>query len=367
MRAPSIAHALRAAALLSCAVLATAQSTRRAAPPPSGALDEQPAGVEVDSARRQVVVTAGPFHLAAQPPSMGHMAMHMQGDDSLVKQFTWPTTTLLQDARLEIRDGRGSPLPRRLLHHLNLVNFDRRQLVYPVVERLMGFGQETEDVSLPRSIGLPVSAGHRIGLFVMWDNETGQALEDVYVRLSFRWAPSNLVPRPISVMPFIVDANLVVAGHNTFDVPPGGTTKTFDFTFPLSGHLIGAGGHLHDHGVWVCLRDLTTGKAVVTVQAKRDSAGHVFGMSRELLALRGQGPHLRADHRYRLEARYDNPTPDTLVGMMGMMVGLFAPDDPDRWPAIDPLDRDYQRDLADILRGTGLSETSKSSANNTHH
>ena len=31
------------------------------------------------------------------------------------------------------------------------------------------------------------------------------------------------------------------------------------------------------------------------------------------------------------------------------MVGLFAPDDPARWPAIDPNDPDYRKDLADIL------------------
>jgi hypothetical protein len=93
----------------------------------------------------------------------------------------------------------------------------------------------------------------------------------------------------------------------------------------------------------------TTGRTVVTVRAKRDSAGRVLGMSRELLALRGEGPHLRADHRYRLEARYDNPTGEPLVGMMGMMVGLFAPDDAASWPSIDPADLDYQKDLIDIL------------------
>jgi hypothetical protein len=339
---------LCAAALLGCSVLLNAAAIR-----PS-ALREGPdarqTGVRVDSARHLVVITAGPFHVPPAPPAMHHMAMeHMQGDDSLVKQFTWPLTTLLQGLRLELTDGTGRPLPRRRLHHLNLVNFDRRQLVYPVVERLMGFGQETEDVSIPRSIGLPMIAGQRIGLYVMWDNETGDALDDVYVRLTFRWAPGNLLPRPIRVMPFIIDANLVIGGHNTFTVPPGEYTQNYDFTLPTSGHLVAVGGHLHDHGIWLRLVNRTTGRTVVTVRARRDSAGRVLGMSRELLALRGEGPHLRADHRYRLEARYDNPTADTLVGMMGMMVGLFAPDEAADWPAIDPANPDYQKDLIDIL------------------
>jgi hypothetical protein len=313
-------------------------------------IDRSRSGVRVDSARHTVVVSVGPFHLEPAMPMMEHMTMeHMEGGDSLVKLFDWPMTTLLQGLRLEITDSSGQPLPRRLLHHLNLVNFDRRALVYPLVERMMGFGQETEDVSVPRSIGLPMTAGQHVGLYVMWDNQTGHALDDVYVHLTFRWAPGNLVPRPISVMPFTIDAHLVPGGHNTFAIPPGGFTQRFDFTFPLNGHLVAAGGHLHDHGLRVSLLDRTSGQTVVTVVPKRDSMGHVTGMSRALLALRGEGPYLRADHQYRLEVEYENPTADTLTGMMGLLVGLFAPDDPSAWPAIDPRDADYQKDIADIL------------------
>lgn len=310
-------------------------------------------GVHVDSARHLVVITIGPFAVPTAPPVMSHMAMHMEGGDSLVKRIYWPMTTLLQGLRMEILDASGHPLPRRLIHHLNLVNFDRRQLVYPLAERMMGFGQETEDVAVPRSIGLPITAGQRIGVFVMWDNETGQPLNDVTVRLTFTWAAGNLQPRPISVMPFIIDANLVVAGHNVFDVPPGGCTRSYDFRFPVDGHLVAVSGHLHDHGLWVRLVDRTSGDVVVTVRAKRDSLGHVTGMSRELLALRGQGPHLKANHEYRLEAHYENPSNDTLPGMMALMVGLFAPDDPRHWPSIDPEDNDYQKDLAEMLGPAG--------------
>lgn len=311
-------------------------------------------GVRVDSVHHTVVISAGPFHVGAAMSMTHDMEMaHMEGGDSLVKRFAWPMTTLLQGLRLDLSDAQGRPLPRHLLHHLNLVNFDRRALVYPLVERMMGFGQETEDVSVPRSIGLPVAAGQRIGLSVMWDNQTGRDLDDVYVQLTFRWAPGNLVPQPMEVMPFTIDAHLVPGGHNTFVVPPGGTTQRFDFTLPLSGHLVAASGHLHDHGVRVSLLDRTSGQTVVSVRSRRDSAGHVTGMSRALLALRGAGPHLRADHRYQLEVQYENPTADTLRGMMGLMVGLFVPDDPGRWPAIDANDRDYRKDLADIL-GTAV-------------
>src|SRR5690349_24623649 len=61
-------------------------------------------GVHVDSARRLVVITLGPFAVPPVPPVMSHMAMHMEGGDSLVKRIYWPMTTLLQGLRMEILD-----------------------------------------------------------------------------------------------------------------------------------------------------------------------------------------------------------------------------------------------------------------------
>jgi hypothetical protein len=69
----------------------------------------------------------------------------------------------------------------------------------------------------------------------------------------------------------------------------------------------------------------------------------------------GEGLKLKAGHRYRVVGQYDNPTGETRVkGAMAHMVGLFAPDDMKRWPAINPQDSTYQRDLASLqVRGAG--------------
>jgi hypothetical protein len=67
----------------------------------------------------------------------------------------------------------------------------------------------------------------------------------------------------------------------------------------------------------------------------------------------GEGLKLKAKHRYRVVGEYDNPTGEMRVkGAMAHMVGLFVPDDMKRWPAIDPRDPTYQRDLASLqVRG----------------
>lgn len=302
--------------------------------------------VQVDSGHRALVVTAGPFRLPAASASMAGMPHDMMGDTNLpVARFEWPLDTWVRGAQVKVVDGRGQPLPRQLLHHLTIENFDRRELVYPVAERLLSMGKETQDISLPRTVGIPMKAGQRLGVWVMWENDTGRELDSVFLRITLRWTAPNQVPRPINALPFHVDANLHVVGHNTFDVPPGGVSKIFEFTVPVGGHLLVASGHLHDHGVSLRLEDGETGKPLVTVTAKRDTEGHVLGVSRELLALRGQGPHLSARHRYRLVVRYDNPTADTLTDVMGIMGGLFAPDDIRRWPPINPQDSTYAADL----------------------
>lgn len=304
--------------------------------------------VELDSSYRRLVVTVGPLRVPASM-TMNHadptaMAMAMMLD-SCIGQFVWPRSALFHRLSLELLDARGAPLPRSLLHHLRLSNLDRRALVYPRMERIVAFGEETENISLPATIGMPMARGHRVAVMVMWNNDSGQDVDSVRLRLTFKLNPRHRSPAPIAVLPFMVDASMVPSGM--FDVPPGGVTRDFEFTIPLSGRLLVVSGHLHDQGAWMRLEDAATGHDIATVRPIKGQDGQVVGMSR-VLALLSRGPHLRAGRLYRLKVRYENTTNDTLVGMMGIMGGLFSPDDIRAWPVIDPSDPDYPDYPADI-------------------
>ena len=103
-----------------------------------------------------------------------------------------------------------------------MVNFSRRQLLYPAAERLMGAGTETdEEMSVPKTIGVPMKPGMRLGMYVAWHNDTGKDLDDVYIKLTMLWTPKNQNPQPVNALPIYMDVNLTVGGSNTFDVPPG--------------------------------------------------------------------------------------------------------------------------------------------------
>ena len=316
-----------------------------------------PVAVRVDSARREVVITAGPYRLPPNPPHM-HDEMDHEPEDLLVQQFTWPITTWIRGFRLQVVDPAGRQLPRSLMHHMSMMNFDRREVVYPIVERLLGAGRETGDVVMPRTAGVPISAGHRLGLYIMWDNQTGMEVPAAYLRVAIPWISPRQVPKPAAALPFLVDVNFVFGGHNSFTVPPGRSTRTYDFSVPLAGHLLAAGGHLHDHGTSLRLEDTRSGKTLVRIRPKRDGDGRIVGMPRKLFGIRGRGPRLRPDRVYRLVVEYDNPTGEPLPHVMGSIAGLFVPDDVRQLPALDPADPDYRADMTwlDRIQNGGAGE-----------
>lgn len=306
------------------------------------------AQVRLDQARREVVVTAGPFSVASMPPGMKHEEMDMMADHATpVIRFEWPVEGWFRGFSIEILDAAGKPIDRRLVHHLIAINFDRRQLLYPSYERIFGIGQETEDAFIPKSIGIPMKPATKLGMYLAWANESGKDLEGIQVRLKLAYSPPNLNPRPLAALPIYMDVNLTVGKGNTFDVPAGRSEKSWEFTPPVSGRLLGVGGHMHDYGVAVRLEDAESGKVLSQIETARTPDGKVTRIGRKLFGVTGQGLLLKAGKKYRVVGVYDNPTGQTIVkGAMAHMVGLFAPSDYAKWPALDLTDESLQDDLA---------------------
>ncbi|MEO8448861.1 MAG: hypothetical protein ABI647_03665 [Gemmatimonadota bacterium] len=314
-----------------------------------GTDDVPKATVTVDSAHREVIVTAGPFSVKSMPPGMKHDAMDaMEGHETPILRFEWPNTSWLRGFKVEVEGPDGRPINRRLIHHLIGVNFDRRQLLYPAVERLFGIGQETEEISVPASIGVPMKTGAKLGMYMAWQNELGRDLEGVTIRVRLAYSPSNLNPRPVDALPLYMDVNLTVGGTNTFDVPPGKSEKAHEFTMPISGRILGFSGHMHDYGSSVRLEDVETGKVLASAKTTRAPDGKVLKISRSLPGVTGDGIRLKAGRKYRVIGTYDNPTSEEVKGVMAHISGIFTPDDYAKWPALDLSDELLQDDLASL-------------------
>lgn len=320
-----------------------------------GVGDPQPTvSVTIDSSRHELTVSSGPYDLPNMPPMEDHAMMDLgMSHDTKLQRFEWPVEGWFRGFRVELTDAQGRSVPAHVMHHMIMVNFSRRQLLYSAAERLMGTGTETEEVSVPKTIGVPMKPGMKLGMYIAWHNDTGQDLGGVQMKLIMLWTPKNQNPPPINALPIYMDVNLTVGGTNTFDVPPGKSSKAYVFTLPTGGRLLGVGGHMHDYGSGVRLEDAQTGKVLTRVVATRAPDGKLVKMSRKLFGVSGKGLRLKANHRYRVVGEYDNPTGEVRVkGAMASMVGLFVPDDLERWPSIDPRDPIYQRDMASLqLRG----------------
>src|ERR1041384_7256975 len=122
--------------------------------------DAPPLAVRIDSASHAVVLVLGPFHLAASAPGATHEEMHHAGGHGLpIFRFAWPVDGWLRGFRVAIHDGGGRPLPRRLLHHVNVLNLGRRQLTRRPLGRTSAGGQEPDEVLLPGPLGVRIAAG----------------------------------------------------------------------------------------------------------------------------------------------------------------------------------------------------------------
>ncbi|HMI59035.1 MAG TPA: hypothetical protein VK511_13355, partial [Gemmatimonadaceae bacterium] len=273
-------------------LLATTLLTSAVAPQKS--VVEPQVSIAVDSARGEVIITAGPYDLPNMPPNMAEM--HMGSPQVL--RFEWPIDGGLRGFNLSMQTADGTPLPKSVIHHLIAVNFDRRQIVYQMVERLFGWGKETDPVMLPAGVGVPLAKGQHLGVYAMWHNDSGKDIHNAYLKMTLAFIPKAKLQNP--VLPLYVDVNNHIGGVTTFDVPPGKSTRSYEFEFPLSGRLIGIGGHLHDYGVAVRFEDAVSGKVLVRLKSDRNDDGEISKVGRFIWGFHEEALPIEAHHKYRV-------------------------------------------------------------------
>ena len=306
--------------------------------------------VTVDTSREAVVIVAGPFRLAPAHGSGAHSAHSAMdlGEHSVARlRFDWPVTGWVRGYQLDVFDASGKPADPSFVHHFVVTNFDRRQLIYPTAEKLVGIGRETGSVDLPVSLGVPLAPGYRMGMLAGLHN-AGDDEAEIFLRLILRWTAADGRRTPRAVMPINLDVNNVVGSSSAYDLPGGRSSRAYEFEVPLDGRLLGLSGHLHDHGLAVRLEDVETSRTIAEVRGILDQQGRIVRVDqKKWIGLFGRGIPLRGGRRYRLVADYDSPARDTLrSGAMGQMMGVFAPDDWSAWPRVDAGDRDYRKDAA---------------------
>lgn len=279
-------------------------------------------------------------HEVAQPP---HRFLHVPLDGWILSYSP------------RLTDGEGETLVGRLLHHVAFWNTGRSDFLCPnKEEHIFGAGGEMNEwVALP-GVGYRVAEGDRIRVSTMFHNPTAEAHPEVYleVRIAYQEEGSGEAPRK-DVYPVWFDVQ--ECGTSDYDLEPGTNVTTGEVEVPVSGRLLGVGGHLHDHGKELTLVDAAkgpedaaeggnapagaadghgarsggpaAGREIARLVPETDERGRILSMPVVPFLFTG-GHALEAGDLVRVTARYENPTGRAIPeGAMGIVVGYFLPHD----------------------------------------
>lgn len=310
-----------------------------------------------DPQEREVILTVGPIPVHAG-------AEHHEHHRSYSYNTSLPVEGWVRSYEVRIIDEAGRRLPDEMLHHLNLILPDERELFTPIMRRLGAAGHETGRIRTPFRVGYPVQAGDSLLVVAMLHNPTEQVVEQAYAQVRLGYTPARTWLPMLSLYPFYVDV-VMEPGPRSFDLPPGRSEVSWEGRPAVAGRVVGVGGHLHDHAVLLRFEDVTAGRVIWEARPQVDAAGKLIGMpvARFLWRL---GVPLRPDHIYRLTAIYDNPTGETIPnGGMGVLGGGFVPARRATWPPVDRQDPMYALDRR--ITVSGLASQYGRAAEDTEH
>jgi hypothetical protein len=304
----------------------------------------------------EYVIDIGPV---AMPANGGHGDIAQPAPLAL----KLPVDGWLRGLSFELVDEKGQQLPREMLHHLNLIVPDHRELFSQIMLRIGAAGPETKPYALPWFLGYRVRPGDSLLVTAMLHNPTPKEHQGVRLRVRLELSPPTPWFRPLAIKPVYLDV-MPPAGTHAYYLPPGRSVQRWEGRPAVAARLLAAGSHLHQYGTALRLEDVTAGKLIWEAHPKTDEKGEVVGMPiRYFLPF---GIQLSPDHIYRLTAEYDNPTGKILEGGgMGALGGIVLPASGSAWPTVVRSDSVYQHDVW-VTTGPGSSHHGESQHGSSH-
>jgi hypothetical protein len=307
--------------------------------------DSTGARATVNRARGEIYIDLAPIDLPAR-------TSHHELTQPAVAMLRLPATGSIYAFRVVLIDSSGRELPSQLLHHFNLIDPDHRELFLPISRRMIAAGKETGEMAIPRLIfGFPIKRGERVLASAMVENLTDTSYHGVRVRLILRYTRDSR-PWPLfAAEPFQLDVAFPV-GDKSFDLPPGKSSRSYEGLPAVAGKIVGIGGHVHELAQRIEFVDATTGDVIYSATPRTNARGEIVGVPvARLYSWNRIGVRIIPTHRYRVTVYYDNPTGKVIPdGGMGVVGGLFVPDNARAWPVTNPADSLYQRDLRHAMR-----------------
>ena len=253
-----------------------------------------------------------------------------------------PEAGYITRARATLVDVERSAIPGHMVHfhHAVWLNPNREDTTceefggYPVnPERFFGSGKERTPMQLPAGHGYhwdngpsPLTGQPTWYFNAHLDGHHGQPKTYVELRLGFVPKADAEEAGIIPVTPLWLDVRNC-KGSATWTVGQGSgkgglATRRWTFEMPVDGRFVALGGHLHDGGFELRLRNLATRSTVFTSRALYE-ANDPWKLTGMTTFVGVPGKQVRAGQKLRLVATYDSD--HTWRDVMGIMLGALAP------------------------------------------
>lgn len=300
-------------------------------------------------ARTTITLGAKRGELIMELPAVDLPAGGMVRQPASIGEF--PINGSIYGVRAEIVDANGRQLPMELLHHMNVMDPNARELFLPIARRILASGGETQEIRLPwLLVGAPFHAGEQVLAYAMVHNPTPTGYQGVRVRLVLRYVPAGRPWPFLTVVPWQLDVAFPL-GDKSFDLPPGHSERSYEGSPAVAGKLLAIGGHMHAYGKSLELWDATTNELLWRGEPEPAPAGEASPIPMgKFYGLTRIGLRITPEHRYRVRVVYENPTGRVLPdGGMGVIGGLFIPDGDAVWPQPNTAEELYQKDLEHFM------------------
>ena len=219
----------------------------------------------------------------------------------------------LKSAKFNVVDQNGTPVSAHdvHLHHIVMTTSARQDALCPGrAERFMGAGMERTPINFWGPYAYQVRSNDKWGSIYHLMNETpaGTPAKTLYIEYTLGYQPGATSTNSRFVTPYFMD--VTGCGNSVYDVPgdggPGSVhEKSRSWTAPVNGMAVFAGGHLHDGGINISLKEDPPGWQECIGTANYHENPH------HLAAINSCSMHQRvvAGNRYTVTARYDNSQP----------------------------------------------------------
>ncbi|HYD55248.1 MAG TPA: hypothetical protein VEA99_21620, partial [Gemmatimonadaceae bacterium] len=175
-------------------------------------LQAQPT-LRVTERKGELVVEYGPLDFPAR-------ATHRDLAQPPALVFTLPADGWMRGYTVDLVDAAGRPVSKKLLHHMNVIAPDKRDLFSNAMLRVGAAGAETSDITLPRILGFRARKGDSLVVTLMFHNPTDSAHRGVTLRARVPFTSASAAMGSMTIYPLSVAIG-PKDKPNVFDLPPG--------------------------------------------------------------------------------------------------------------------------------------------------